>query len=167
MGNRLIKVERDGWFIDIETLDISERPNWEIRCRIRRSKEERDEERGHRFFVSTELSERYKLAELSQQQREALMTQAMLTHVYMKKGCLVPMHHHENEQITYVLEGALKFWVGSEDAEPIVVRTGEVLVLPSNVPHKAEALEDTLDVDVFSPPRRDWLEGTDDYLRQQ
>jgi len=79
MGNGLgrpIKVERDGWFIDIETLDISERPNWEIRCRIRRSKEEREEERGHRFFVSAELSERYKLNQVSQQQREKLMTQA-------------------------------------------------------------------------------------------
>ena len=77
-------------------------------------------------------------------------------------------HGHDNmEIVTYVLEGALKFWVGSEDAEPIVVRTGEVLVLPSNVPHKAEALEDTLDVDIFSPPRQDWLDGTDDYLRQQ
>ena len=84
MGNGLIKVERDGWFIDIETLDISERPNWEIRCRIRRSKEERDEERGHRFFVSTELSERYKLAELSQQQREKLMTQAA-KHVVLRE----------------------------------------------------------------------------------
>jgi hypothetical protein len=76
MGMGLIKVERDGWFIDIETLDVSERPNWEIRCRIRRSKDEREEERGHRFFVSAELSERYKLAELSQPQREKLMTQA-------------------------------------------------------------------------------------------
>lgn len=93
--------------------------------------------------------------------------QAMLTHVYIKKGGIVPLHHHENEQITYILEGALKFWVGSEDAEPIVVRAGEVLVLPSNLPHKAEALEDTLDVDIFTPPRQDWLEGTDDYLRQQ
>jgi unsaturated pyranuronate lyase len=92
---------------------------------------------------------------------------AMVTHVYMKKGCLVPMHHHENEQLTYVLEGALKFWIGSEDAEPIVVHKGEVLVLPSHVPHKAEALEDTLDVDFFSPPRQDWLDGTDDYLRKQ
>jgi len=75
-GMGRIKVERDGWFIDIETLDVSERPNWEIRCRIRRSKEEREEERGHRFFVSAELSERYKLNQLSQQQREKLMTQA-------------------------------------------------------------------------------------------
>ena len=71
-----IKVERDGWFIDIETLDISERPNWEIRCRIRRSKEERDEERGHRFFVSADLAERYKLNQLSEQRREKLMSRA-------------------------------------------------------------------------------------------
>ena len=92
---------------------------------------------------------------------------SMLTHVYMKKGCVVPMHSHENEQITYILSGALKFWVGSDEAVPVVVRTGEVLVLPSHVPHKAEALEDTLDVDIFSPPRRDWLDGTDDYLRSQ
>ena len=90
---------------------------------------------------------------------------AMLTHVYLKKGAVVPMHHHENEQLTYILEGALKFWIGTEDADPVVVRAGEVLVLPSNVPHKAEALEDTLDVDVFSPPRQDWLDGTDAYLR--
>jgi quercetin dioxygenase-like cupin family protein len=92
---------------------------------------------------------------------------AMLTHVYMKKGCLVPMHHHENEQLTYILEGALKFWFGSEDADPVVVHAGEVVVIPSNVLHKAEALEDTLDVDFFSPPRQDWLDGTDDYLRRQ
>jgi quercetin dioxygenase-like cupin family protein len=92
---------------------------------------------------------------------------AMLTHVYMKKGCVVPMHHHENEQLTYVLEGTLRFWIGTEDAEPIDVHAGEVLVLPANVPHKAEALEDTLDVDFFAPPRQDWLDGTDAYLRQQ
>ena len=90
----------------------------------------------------------------------------MLAHVYLKKGCIVPLHHHDNEQLTYVLEGALKFWIGSEDGEEIVVRAGEVLVIPSHVPHKAEALEDTLDVDIFCPPRQDWLDKTDDYLRQ-
>ncbi len=89
----------------------------------------------------------------------------MLAHVYLKKGCIVPLHHHDNEQLTYVLEGALKFWIGSEDGEEIVVRAGEVLVIPSHVPHKAEALEDTLDVDIFCPPRQDWLDKTDDYLR--
>lgn len=92
---------------------------------------------------------------------------AMVTHVYMKKGCVVPMHHHENEQLTYVLEGTLRFWIGTEDAGPIDVRAGDVLVLPANVPHKAEALEDTLDVDFFAPPRQDWLDGTDSYLRHQ
>ena len=90
----------------------------------------------------------------------------MLAHVYLKKGCIVPRHSHENEQLTYILEGALKFWIGEDESEEITVRAGEVLLIPSQVPHKAEALEETLDVDVFSPPRQDWLEKTDDYLRR-
>jgi len=91
----------------------------------------------------------------------------MLTHVYLKKGCVVPRHSHHNEQLTYILEGALRFWIGEDEAETLVVRAGEVLHIPGNVPHKAEALEDTLDVDVFSPPRQDWLDKSDDYLRQK
>ena len=90
----------------------------------------------------------------------------MLAHVYLKKGCAVPRHAHENEQISYILEGALRFWLGEDEAEELVVGAGEVLHIPSNVPHKAIALEDTLDVDVFSPPREDWLNRTDDYLRK-
>ncbi len=90
----------------------------------------------------------------------------MLAHVYLKKGCIVPRHAHENEQISYILEGALRFWLGEDEAEELVVGAGEVLHIPSNVPHKAIALEDTLDVDVFSPPREDWLNRTDDYLRK-
>ena len=90
----------------------------------------------------------------------------MIAHVYMKKGCVVPLHQHDNEQLTYILEGALRFWIGSESAETVVVKAGEVLAIPSNVPHKAEALEDTLDVDIFCPPRQDWLDKTDDYLRK-
>jgi quercetin dioxygenase-like cupin family protein len=90
----------------------------------------------------------------------------MLAHVYLKKGCVVPKHSHENEQLTYILEGALRFWIGEDGKEELVVSEGEVLHIPSNIPHKAEALEDTLDVDVFSPPRWDWLNGTDGYLRQ-
>ncbi|MFL5487243.1 MAG: cupin domain-containing protein [Gemmatimonadaceae bacterium] len=90
----------------------------------------------------------------------------MLAHVYLKKGCVVPKHSHENEQLTYILEGALKFWIGDDGAEEITVSAGEVLLIPSNVPHKAEALEETLDIDVFSPPRQDWLEKKDDYLRR-
>ncbi len=91
----------------------------------------------------------------------------MLAHVYLKKGAIVPLHAHENEQLTYILEGALRFWIGEDESETVDVRAGEVLHIPSNVPHKAEALEDTLDVDIFSPPRQDWLEKTDDYLRQK
>lgn len=88
----------------------------------------------------------------------------MLTHVYLKKGAVVPRHSHENEQLTYVMDGALHFWIGEDGSEEVDVRAGEVLFIPSNVPHKAEALEDTFDVDVFCPPRQDWLDGTDSYF---
>jgi len=90
----------------------------------------------------------------------------MLAHVYLKKGCIVPKHQHENEQFTYILEGAMRFWIGEDESEEVIVRVGEVLHIPSNVPHKAEALEDTLDVDIFSPPRQDWLDRTDDYFHR-
>ena len=89
----------------------------------------------------------------------------MLAHVYMEPGCIVPKHAHENEQLTYILEGALRFWLGEDESEVVDVRAGEVLHIPSGLPHKAEALEQTLDVDIFCPPRQDWLDGTDAYLR--
>jgi quercetin dioxygenase-like cupin family protein len=88
----------------------------------------------------------------------------MLARVLLKKGCIVPEHSHVNEQLTYILEGALKF---SIDGKEIVVRAGEVLCIPPNMPHAAEALEDTIDLDVFNPPRADWLNKTDDYLRRE
>src|SRR4029078_7180182 len=90
----------------------------------------------------------------------------MLAHVYLKKGCIVPRNRHENEQLTYILEGALRFWIGEDESQELVVKAGEVLHLPSNVPHRAEALEDCLDVDIFDPPRQDWLNKTDAYLRK-
>lgn len=90
----------------------------------------------------------------------------MLAQVFLKKGCIVPRHQHENEQFTYILEGALRFWIGEDERQVQDVRAGEVLFIPSMVWHKAEALEDTLDVDVFSPPRQDWIAKTDDYLRR-
>ena len=86
----------------------------------------------------------------------------MLARVLLKKGCIVPEHSHPNEQLTYILEGALKFWI---DGKEIVVHAGETLCIPSNMPHKAEALEDTVDLDVFNPPRADWINKTDQYLR--
>jgi quercetin dioxygenase-like cupin family protein len=90
----------------------------------------------------------------------------MLAHVYLLKGSIVPRHEHENEQLTYILEGKLRFWLGDDEGEVVDVGAGEVLHLPSHLPHKAEALEDTLDVDIFCPPRADWLDGTDAYLRR-
>jgi quercetin dioxygenase-like cupin family protein len=86
----------------------------------------------------------------------------MLARVLLKKGCVVPEHSHENEQLTYIVEGALKFWI---DGKEIVVSAGQVLCIPSHMPHKAEALEDTVDLDVFYPPRQDWLDKSDAYLR--
>jgi quercetin dioxygenase-like cupin family protein len=86
----------------------------------------------------------------------------MLARVLLKKGCIVPEHSHPNEQITYIAEGALKFWI---DGKELVVHAGEVLTIPPNMPHKAEALEDTVDFDVFNPPRADWMNKTNSYLR--
>ncbi len=82
----------------------------------------------------------------------------LLAHVYLKRGALVPIHRHDSEQVTYVLEGALRVHV---DAEEVTVREGEVLRIPGGVPHQAEALDDTLELDVFSPPRKDWLAADD------
>ena len=90
----------------------------------------------------------------------------MLAHVYLAKDALVPQHSHHNEQLTYILEGALKFWIGADRSEEVIVRAGEVLHIPSNVPHESRALEDTLDVDIFNPPRQDWLDGTDSYFHR-
>src|SRR5438477_13030713 len=87
----------------------------------------------------------------------------MMAQVFLRKDGVVPEHHHESEQITYILEGALKFEL---EGREVVVRQGEVLHIPSNVPHRAVALEDTVDLDIFSPIRHDWLAKTDEYLRR-
>ena len=87
----------------------------------------------------------------------------MVAQLWLFKDCLVPLHHHESEQISLVLQGALKFEL---EGREVIVRGGEVLVIPSNVPHRALAMEDTVGIDVFSPIRQDWLDGTDSYLRK-
>src|SRR5438309_146362 len=98
-------------------------------------------------------------------QRQFVVGQEMmLARVLLKKGCIVPEHSHHNEQLTYIVEGALKFYI---DGKEIVVHAGEVLCIPSNMPHKAEAMEDTVDLDVFAPPRADWINKTDQYLRRE
>ena len=106
--------------------------------------------------------------ELANQIGRRLVTgeNVMLAHVYLRGGSVVPMHEHPNEQVTYILEGSLRMEFPG-DTPDIVVHPGEVLVIPSGVPHGALALEDTLDLDVFSPPRQDWLDQTDAYLREE
>lgn len=91
----------------------------------------------------------------------------MLSHVYLKKDCQVPKHHHENEQVSYILEGEVLFKLGPNEDKEQLLRAGDVLVIPSNLPHSAVALEDSLSLDVFTPPRQDWIDGTDAYLRGQ
>lgn len=114
----------------------------------------------------------YRWADVPREQMSALLDRRFvsgehvtLARVGLKKGCVVPRHVHENEQFSLTLSGALKFWIGEDESEVVVVSSGEMLHLPPNVPHKAEAMEDTEVLDIFSPPRHDWLEGTDAYLR--
>ncbi len=87
----------------------------------------------------------------------------MVARILLKKGCIVPLHRHENEQVSCMLEGALRFGMDGKD---IVVRAGEVLTIPPNMPHLAEAIEDSVALDIFYPPRMDWINKTDDYLRK-
>jgi quercetin dioxygenase-like cupin family protein len=109
-----------------------------------------------------------RLERLNDKLRRRLITgdRVMLAHVYLDKGCVVPRHSHENEQFTYIISGALRFRLGENGEYEQIVKTGEVLHIPSHLVHEAEALEDTLDMDIFAPPREDWLAGTDAYLRE-
>ena len=93
-------------------------------------------------------------------------TQAMLSRIELKKGCVVPRHAHHNEQIAYITEGAIRFTLGEDaDTREFTLRPGDLLVIPGNVPHAAEALEDTVNFDLFAPPRQDWIDKDDSYLR--
>ncbi len=94
-------------------------------------------------------------------------TNVMIARVLLKQGAVVPLHHHHNEQVSYILEGALKFILKTEAGDKeITVRAGEVLCIPPNLPHEAHALEDTVDLDIFNPPRQDWIDRDDGYLRK-
>jgi quercetin dioxygenase-like cupin family protein len=123
--------------------------------------------------VNSATATRYRWEDMPKEQlkpdlgRRLISTERlMLAHVYLEKGCVVPQHSHENEQLTYILEGVLRFFLGEDESEVVDVAAGEVLHIPSHLPHKAEALETTLDVDIFCPPRQDWLDGSDAYLRR-
>jgi quercetin dioxygenase-like cupin family protein len=119
--------------------------------------------------TTTGTAHLYRWVEIEPEPMNPLLTRqyvsgekGMVARIMLKKGCLVPEHSHPNEQIALILTGALEFHVNGES---IVVRAGEMIVLPPHVPHSALALEDTEDIDFFSPPRQDWLDKTDSYLR--
>jgi len=86
-------------------------------------------------------------------------TREMMAQIYLKRGAVVPMHSHESEQMTYVLQGSIKFLIEGEET---IVREGEVLHIPPGVAHQSEALDDTFELDVFSPIRPEWLDGSSD-----
>lgn len=127
--------------------------------------------------MSTQVAEARKAAEpqhirwheLPSEQMNSLLERqfvsgekSMIARVLLKKGCTVPEHRHANEQIAYVESGAMQFNVAGKE---IVLRAGETLVIPPDVPHSAVALEDTVDFDFFAPPRQDWIDRDDSYLR--
>ena len=89
-----------------------------------------------------------------------------LAQFFLARGCIVPSHQHESEQFAHVLKGKLRFRLGADGAEVVDVAAGEVLMIPSQLPHAAEALEDSVVADAFSPVRSDWIEKRDDYLRR-
>jgi len=132
-----------------------------LRATVKRSKKRGPAAKAkpqHVPWISVELEDLNPLL-----QRQFVVGQEiMAARVLLKKGCIVPEHSHHNEQLTYILEGALKFWI---DGQVIIVNAGEVLTIPANMPHKAEAMVDTVDLDIFTPPRADWINKTDRYLR--
>ena len=112
----------------------------------------------------------HRWSEIEPEQLNPLLTrqfvtgdQAMFARIVLTRGCIVPRHSHPNEQLAFILQGSLRF--DFDDGTSHIVNSGEVLVIPSNLPHSATALEDTIDFDIFAPPRQDWIEKTDTYLR--
>jgi quercetin dioxygenase-like cupin family protein len=90
----------------------------------------------------------------------------MVGQIWFAKDDSVPAHRHDNEQYTYVVSGALRFKFGEEQDEELVVGAGEIVLIPANLLHSAHADEDTFELDIFCPPREDWIHGDDAYMRK-
>ena len=123
-------------------------------------------------MIETNAPQHYRWDDMPAESLKGTLTRRMITgqtmmiaEVRFAKGDAVPQHAHHNEQLTYITAGALHFKLGADGEREVTVRAGEVLVIPPNCPHSAYALEDTIDIDIFSPPREDWLNGTDSYIR--
>lgn len=123
-----------------------------------------DQNKGERMpqIISWEKLETEKLNDKITRQM-LFGEKAMLARIVLKRGAIVPRHSHVNEQITWIISGALKLIF--DDGERIL-RDGQMLLIPANLPHAAEAMEDTVDIDIFAPPREDWIHKTDTYLRR-
>jgi quercetin dioxygenase-like cupin family protein len=123
-------------------------------------------------MIETNAPKHYRWDDMTAEPMKGHITRRMITgekmmiaEVRLAKGDVVPLHSHHNEQITFITAGALHFTLGEDQSQEVTVRGGEVLVIPAHCPHSAVALEDTIDMDVFCPPREDWLDGSDAYLR--
>ena len=90
----------------------------------------------------------------------------MIARMKFKDGFRVPLHHHVNEQITQVISGTIRFWFGENKDQEMDLTAGELVVIPSNLPHEALMIGDVEEIDSWAPPRQDWLDKTDDYLRK-
>jgi len=114
-------------------------------------------------------SKHHRWADIAPEQMNTLTTRqyvvgtnTMLARLVLKKGAHVPLHQHMNEQMSQVVEGALNFMIEEKE---VTVRAGEILCIPPHVPHEVVALEDSVALDIFNPPRQDWIDGDDAYLR--
>jgi quercetin dioxygenase-like cupin family protein len=114
-------------------------------------------------------SKHHRWADIAPEQMNALTTRqyvvgtnTMLARLVLKKGAHVPLHQHMNEQMSHVVEGALNFMI---EGKEVMVRGGEILCIPPHVPHEVVAVEDSVALDIFNPPRQDWIDGDDAYLR--
>ncbi len=90
----------------------------------------------------------------------------MIAKMKFRDGFLVPLHHHVHEQVTQVLSGQIRFWFGENKDQEMDLYAGDVVVIPPNLPHEALMIGDVEEIDTWSPPREDWLNKTDDYLRK-
>jgi len=126
------------------------------------------------FSCFSPKTQNFKLIEFEAMPREILSDTASRRYVYgnnamiarfeFKKGSVINKHEHPSEQMTYITKGSVKVNIQNKE---IIVKAGDVLIIPPNIPHRFEALEDTIDLDIFSPPRQDWINGTDDYFKKR
>lgn len=123
---------------------------------------------GRQDYMEVLSWDKVPVEELTDKIRRQVVTgrNEMMARVLLDKGAVVHTHSHESEQITYIIEGAMRLMIG-EPPEEVLLKAGQFIVIPPNAPHRAEVLEDTVDIDIFSPIRQDWLDGRDTYFHKK